>query len=268
MRKMKYTVIGVLTIAMLLVACSNTETSILPTDTEMGSQVKQITDVRVVQSDYSLLDPDGKPVTSTTFEMLLRSDLVVIGEFIEESQGEISQWYDDYGTPSQGLPHSFNRLRVIEVLQGNIEVGEIVTIDESYAVDKNGVLLTLGSRTPMNRDDRWIFFLTHFEGAVEYYEAINHKLGVSIAESEPIYGARMDAGKYPIPNSDILKTMNKRSSSRITPVEIETATLGVFYRDDFNFGLYTDIINHFQIDSQNWVNPGKSFDAKLIEMLQ
>jgi hypothetical protein len=48
--------------------------------------------------------------------------------------------------------------------------------------------------------------------------------------------------------------------------DIETAALGVYNRNNFDFALYAEILDHFQIEAQDWVNPGRRFDARLIEM--
>jgi len=53
---------------------------------------------------------------------------------------------------------------------------------------------------------------------------------------------------------------------QIPTSRIETSLLGVFNRDDFNFGLYAEILRFFQIEAQDRVNPGRGYDAWLIEM--
>ncbi|MCL2071527.1 MAG: hypothetical protein FWH07_04740 [Oscillospiraceae bacterium] len=47
---------------------------------------------------------------------------------------------------------------------------------------------------------------------------------------------------------------------------IDTLTLGRLEREDFNFWVYVQILNYFQIEAENWVNPGRESDAKLAEM--
>ena len=49
---------------------------------------------------------------------------------------------------------------------------------------------------------------------------------------------------------------------------IETAELGVLERDSFNFELYVEVLEHFDIQAQDWTNPGRDFDAKLISLVQ
>ncbi|MCL1881970.1 MAG: hypothetical protein FWF76_07330 [Oscillospiraceae bacterium] len=277
MKKLKFAVNGVLLFALLLTACTRLETS----TTTQSRVAGQASGVRMQQSNYQMVDAFGNPVGSTNMEMLLNSDLVVVGEFVENSQHEFAKWALDDGSFVKGLPHSFNRLRVTEVLQGDIKIGEELIISTSYAVDENNFLISHGYCTPMHKGDRWLFFLTRFEGATEYFESINHQLGMSIATTEAIYSPRLDAGRFPVPDVNMLQIANthlieiennKRVSIRTRtrpPTELETANLGVFNRNAFNFQLYAEVLEHFKIEpDDDWVNPGLRLDERLISLYE
>jgi hypothetical protein len=138
---------------------------------------------------------------------MLRSELVIIGEFVEETQ------------ESQGLntnplairPGSFGRLRVTDVFQGDVKVGDEITIYAPYALNtETGVLQTWCDVMPMNKGDRWLYFLRNFENAFDFFEEIENKTGMEIAEKEPVYQvARANSSRFPVPTEQVVEVVSE-----------------------------------------------------------
>ena len=139
----------------------------------------------------------------------------------------------------------------------------------------------------MNVGDRWIYFLTDYGTSKEYFNSINHEVGIKISENNRIYAGFGDTanGRYPVPDYEIFRTMkeifplaNERKTSKFSDEldyrinriaeKIETSALGVLDRSEFDFGLYAEILDHFKIEAQDWVNPGRDFDVKLVELAE
>jgi hypothetical protein len=202
------------------------------------------------------------------------------------------------------------------VLQGDVQVGDIVTVVQRYAFEEgrfdNGdgrnALVTFSGMTPMNKGDKWIYFLGYDETVDAYW-------------------TRGDsAGRYPVPNEEIMeiaeeimanlsdekKWLESLGESSHRPIDkigdvrddevvvpcgvgnlyaVSTQRSSELYEfsrirqeianklDDHSFrgvltlgnnksnlDIYAQILDHFQIEARNWVNPGRSFDAALIEL--
>ena len=204
--------------------------------------------------------------------------LVVIGELIDETKSGFE--YDEelvkLGFDGRSDAAAYNQLRVTEVFQGNIKVGDIIPIVQSYAYEElrdggGGIsLVSFDDMTPMNKGDRWIYFLRYKEYANAY-----GSIGLS-------------DGRYPVPNTEIIKVMDEFSKetskyyednskesfnllneSRCKALkEIDVASLGVLNKNDFNFIVYAQLLDHFKIQPQDRVNPGRDFDAKLVEIVE
>jgi hypothetical protein len=218
-----------------------------------------------------------------SLEHLLKSStIVVIGELIEETQAShrYNAEVDDYS-----YAEAYNKLRIIEVLEGNARTGDTIRIAQAYAFqdakqwtgnDGDVILVTYDDMTPMHKGDRWIYFLvfdTHFN------------VYVPVGWSD---------GRYPIPNREIMQVMdefprgatdflNKSGKENWTENwkilndaqkkavdEIDIASLGVLRwwdwerGDGFNFPVYAEVLDYFDIEAQDWVNPGRSYDFKLL----
>jgi hypothetical protein len=173
--------------------------------------------------------------------------LIVVGEFVEETEANFRMWFNDAlqkDTPF--FADAFNKIRITEVLQGDAEVGDIIPIVQRYAFNRaQGELVTWDELTPMNKGDQWIMFLL-YDSYVGAYEP-----------------AGFSDGRYPLPTPAITESLSSRAFA-----QIETADLGVLNRSDFNFDLYAEILDHFDIAPRDWVNPGRASDAKLIEIVQ
>ncbi|MDR2590228.1 MAG: hypothetical protein LBC71_04480 [Oscillospiraceae bacterium] len=49
---------------------------------------------------------------------------------------------------------------------------------------------------------------------------------------------------------------------------IDASLLGAINKYDFNYIIYSEIIDYFQIKPYNWINPGREFDASVIEIFE
>jgi len=106
----------------------------------------------------------------------------------------------------------------------------------------------------MSEGDRWIYFLRFYDSHDAYFHA----------------------GRYPIPNEDLknladeimlgIKTREEWLSGKITFDYVDTSVLGVWDRHSFDFMLYAEILEHFQIKTLDWSNPGQEVNARLIRL--
>jgi len=312
-------------IAMLLIATLLTSCSMLSSDdfdsiefptVEPKAMYIDGVEVTKVTSGF-----EGSYVGVYTFDALLNSDLIVIGEFVEE-KSEFDYVYDDYFKRDVIFGAStFGELRVLEVLQGDIEVGDTVTVWQQYSFDKErGALISFDDRTPIHIGDRWIYCLNYDEDA-------------------KAYAPRWKSGRFPLPNKETIQIMQKffegvdkiksekwlkdkidedltkqfqdgdkslwefageadeqgeytvalpifenvvyrlnmeevaKQTDMIVEVckiydKIETSALGVLSRYDLNFVIYFQLLDHFNLPSYDWENPGRGFDAKLLEIME
>jgi hypothetical protein len=346
MRKSKKLFIGVLSIVMLLTvltACSRTEVS-RPAENEIqtpdidpqlqralesrSQQIESVVDRLAVMSMMHF-NEDGSVAGDLDLASLLRAEIVVIGEFINESQSSFAEHSEVQRITA---PHSFNQLLVTEVLQGDVNVGDVLTVSKGYALDEHGILHTQTNFTPMNQGDRWIYSLSVWENAEEYFEALNNKSGLDVAARETIYITGFYQGRFPVPTKQLIELAEEidgelKSAQQViadwlksnaTPInddewgvnsnevsyfldyegnmyrltlskDIEftrllnrtfkcvlelandvntTSAFGVYQPAATEFNLYLDGLEHFNIEPQNWQNPGQRFDARLIEMAQ
>jgi hypothetical protein len=275
MKTKKTIMSGILSVVLFLTACSNTEVQQNRNERELqeeffNSELSKIKSVTRLHSSHVLANEQGESIVMG-FSELLKSEIIVIGEFIEVARCGFSQRNCEIsGTPRKEFPWAFNKLLITEVLHGDIEVGEIITVAERYAFDEeHGSIITFDSDlTPMNKGDRWIFLIGLWGNLDEYFEALEHELGIEMVKNGPIYG-NFGVYRYPVPTPEIAQSMERSSSGSLRRTdEIEISALGVFTRNEFDFEIYAQVIEHFQIEPQDWVNPGRAFDARLIEIAE
>jgi hypothetical protein len=249
-----------LAITFILTSCASNE--IAPSsDTQETDDMEKLEENTVLEIDgieieNVFLNTSGDRIVYRDLEQMLDPawdiELVVIGEFVEETKTEITYEYFDYLEKEiRADANAYGQLRILEVLSGDIKVGETITVVKRYAIDKdNNEFISYSESTPMHKGDRWIYFL--IQNKDEPFEGT-------------YYSAGGPQGRHPVPNADIMRVVE--NSSKKTN-EIKTYELGVFNRDSFDFVLYNEIINHFNLKAQDWVNPGRSIDAKLIYTLE
>jgi hypothetical protein len=206
---------------------------------------------------------------------------VVIGEYIEDTKAElIYDYHEGFDKDVVTSARAFNQLRVLEVLHGDIAVGDTVPIVKGYAFDEEQeVLYAFCNTTPMHKGDRWIYFLYYREELNAYF---------------PMWG---NNGRFPVPDQEIINVMEKfpqevsrlrefnaednlsrEEADRLLEMrnnatekaleELDISALGVFSGDEFNFTVYAELIDHFNIKAQEWVNPGRRYDTMLIDLIR
>ncbi|MDR0326072.1 MAG: hypothetical protein LBI19_08285 [Oscillospiraceae bacterium] len=292
---MKRIIFGILSIALLLSACTISQQ--LEDDFEIKEVVAIQGDRMIYQSLQQLLEPaDWGGTALEDFS----ADLVVIGEFMAETESKLIYEYSDhFGRDIVADTLALNQFYVTEVLKGDVKIGDTVTITQRYSFDEErGAFILFGELTPMHKGDRWIYFLKFSAHTGAYYP---------VGEAD---------GRYPVPNDELMRLakeaiagMNAREEwfksreimksetvgaeewwyvpdrsgkyYRVTQSEaeefdsfltvtnnilenIESSAFGVLDRHRFKYLLYAEILDHFNIEAQDWVNPGRDFDAKLI----
>jgi hypothetical protein len=142
---------------------------------------------------------------------LQSSDLVVIGEFV----GGVTAITRKDGSYFSHLD-SFNLrdVQILEVLQGNKQVGDIIRFGQSYYVNyERGVLITNhDSYFPFNEGDRWIFVLnqnipeTH---VLHDNDMITSHRPRNVTEREPTVSNTYWGSRFPIPDEQLIKTADE-----------------------------------------------------------
>ena len=190
------------------------------------------------------------------------ADLVVIGEFVGDTHAYFRHSDDGFVF----MADAFNELQILEVLYGDAKVGDILPIVQHYAVDEErNMFMSFDGATPMNKGDRWIYFLGYYDGAYT--------------------SAGLTDGRYPLPTKDMVRVVetfvdevrayrgddegfheNWDLAREKAVASLDASLLGVLESRDFRIELYAEILEHFQIKARDWTNPGKNIDARLIEL--
>ena len=309
----KLIIFAFLTITLFLTACSNVENNsnnqfdntgtidITPL-TPLKWKDAEITDVVRVQGNREI----PYALQSMFEEFSGDKDVVVIGEFLEDATSILSyQYIESLGEDVVFDRNSYNQMRIIEVLQGDIKPDEIITVVQRYAFDeKTGTLISHNEATPMNKGDRWIYFLGYHDGddnpfkgtyAGMRYPVPNEEIMQFMEEAVSIMNERYEWLKSLEPElvswnrtsyyNGILSSMVADTARRtfgenekkyyefdekinIATDKIKTPLLGVLERCNFSFLLYAEILEYFQIESGDWINPGRHFDAGLISIVE
>lgn len=176
-------IIFILAAALLLTACSTTENAEIEPISEVTESLNEIIETLDTLELTEIVHVHSDRIVFRTLERLLDPEwgegkqIVVIGEFIEEAKSEFIFKYDEhFGKEIVRDVRSFNQLRITEVLQGDVQVGDIVTVVQRYAFEEgrfdNGdgrnALVTFSGMTPMNKGDKWIYFLGYDETVDAY----------------------------------------------------------------------------------------------------
>ncbi|MDR0222590.1 MAG: hypothetical protein LBI38_03515 [Oscillospiraceae bacterium] len=266
MEMKKSVVINFLAFALLSsVACSGAS----------GGAVKEVVIIRGDRNVYGSLNMLLEPVTvNYEGEELTEdfsADLVVIGEFTGETKAGFGYVYDDHFKKEIiNDANAYNQLLITNVLKGDAKVGETVTVVQRYGFDEErGALISFSGLTPMNKGDSWIYFLKRSDNA----------------DFGAYYSAGDSDGRYPVPNHELKKAAKEvltktrelhdkgsgcgegcLKAREEAVLKIDASMLGVLNRDDFNFELYAEILEYFEIGARDGANPGQGFDAGLIEL--
>ena len=170
---MKRLIIPVIIIVMLMPGCS-TASSIDKSEPE----VIRVEGDRVIYSDLRVL--------------IAASDLIVIGEFADESRQDLKYEYNErYKKDVLVDAVSTNTVQVEKILKGDPDKKEL-KLSQRYGLEEDrNTLVTFSSMTPMKKGEKWIFFL--------YYDDVN----------DTYWCAGDYSGRYPLPESDVLKICKK-----------------------------------------------------------
>lgn len=146
------------------------------------------------------------------------SDLVVVETFAEDSVQDMDYHSNPFfGNKRIGDIKSTNFVEVSRVIKGDVKVGDLVKVQQSYAVN-DGQLITLSDLTPMVKGDTWVFFL-------------------STANDSGIYWCTGDSeGRYPVSTA-------QNQSLTIS----EYSGLGVYNREDFKDEIYNELVEKYDI---------------------
>jgi len=255
-------------LTLTLVACNEREIENLASTPTLD--VNAINEVTFFRGDSVVLDEYGEP-TVMGLNILLRSDIIVIGEFI----GETHTRFIPGLVSGVSRAITFSDLRIIEVLDGDVEIGDIVKVAQNYYIDEeNGNFVSYSTPlTPMQSGDRWLMFLGKTSSPIEYFsQYIDYNVEDYV---DTYFFSGMFDARFPLPTSETLQLAEYYIENEIAkfsaeiPAELETATLGVFDRDAFNFQLYAEVLEHFQIEpDDDWVNPGHRLDERLVSLYE
>ena len=192
----------------MLTACSNvTESS--GSSAENSNMYADIKCVRGAEPDRVVFDD----LESLEKEV----DVIVVGEFIADSEQEVTSDYDEgFGKNIVTWVTSYNTIEVKKVLKGDVSVGDNLKIGQYYAV-VDGDLITFSDLTPMQKGDKWLFFLKGYEDG-DYW---------CWGDSD---------ARYPVPNTE-------NAPMPFT----DDHNLGVFSENDFNWNIYNEILEKYDI---------------------
>ncbi|MCL2071528.1 MAG: hypothetical protein FWH07_04745 [Oscillospiraceae bacterium] len=295
----KIITISVLTVALLLTACSSPEIfTENESDTEVASE-----------------NPSDDLFTVARLAQVKKHidivDTIFIGEFIEDTEQEFSYMYSEYFKKDIQIgAYTYSKLLVTEVFKGDVKPGDIITVGQRYGFDdERNALISFSELTPMNAGDRWIHLGGFGDDGIFYNKIRGGRYPVPSKEilrlgedfmrrnekinelaSRYSLGITRDEflGEIGLPNGDgeyiltvdfvvcrfgpqeewdkVLEQANVIWDGWENYESIDTLTLGRFEREDFNFWLYVQILNYLQVEAEDWVNPGRESDAKLAEM--
>jgi hypothetical protein len=256
--EMKKIIATILTAVLVLTACSDTVLVIVE------PVPMYINGIEVTSAG----SPVGHGIRYMPLEELLDPewgvDFVVIGEIVEEN-AELEYTYSDYYKKDIIIGgNAYGQLLVTEVLMGDIEVGETVKLWRRYGFDEElGLMFIFDGRTPMHVGDRWICFLSYQEHVDAYS-----------ADWQPIPDRHLQRvmKNFPKEASRIHEEHSERNAEIWAKAHIETldnvdiSAFGVMDTDYIDFALYKEILEHFKIEPEEWINPGRGYDARLIEL--
>ncbi len=173
--------------------------------------------------DYSKLEfvqlEQDRIVYSSLSEVEESSDMIIIGEIIDDPISEPETKYSEYfGKEIFDGITSFSTVKVTKVLSGDVKVGDEIKIAQYCGVFEDR-FVTYSEMTPMLKGDTWIFCLTKSN------------------YTDDLYWCTGDSdGRYPL----------KSSANRITGLKAEE-DLGVYNRDSFKDNIYNDLLEKYDI---------------------
>ncbi|MCM1055173.1 MAG: hypothetical protein NC394_06595 [Bacteroides sp.] len=176
-------------------------------------QAEELSDLELV-----LLD-EGNYLRFYDLEALEdHSEIVAVGTFAENSAQEVKYKYMEYFDKEVVFSvMSFNEIKVEKVIKGDVKEGDTLKIGQEYA-EKDGRFISESALTPMMKGDKWLFFLEPSDSG-EFYFCVGYS-----------------EGRYPVKDT---------SYKRIALTENED--LGVFNEKDFNYDIYNEILERYDL---------------------
>ncbi len=215
-------------------------------------------------------------------ELEAASDVIVIAEFAENAKQTL--------TPENGInlmdAVSVNSIVVCDTLSGDIvAVGSRPTVSQRYGVlEEQDKLVSFSGLTPMNKGDKWIFFLSYDEQNSTYWiegdtsgryplpegdiaevykkaRAITEKRDTFLSGSETISADTIPPeNAYLYPASDGgMYVLTEDEMNTVISYEIQLQQLrdsasaedfGIYDNDSLNLSLYCDVIDKYGLYSE------------------
>lgn len=192
-------IISALALCVTLTACNTAvenESVVIEKRSPEGSEP-------VGSTDYTV------KLISTLEELEARSDLIVIGDFIDNPK-------TCYNTPSM---RAFScPMRITKVLAGDAQVGDVMPIFQLELIEDDRVVAH-SKLTPMQMGDEWLFCLNH----------VNNMYGDGYVCVED------NKGRYP----------TKNSCSNEVVCFSDHPELGVYEESDFQEELYNQLLEKY-----------------------
>ncbi|MCM1334163.1 MAG: hypothetical protein NC084_00820 [Bacteroides sp.] len=259
----------ILSIAALLVGSSSCALSESISSSD-GREVVRVEGDRIVYRSLS--------------ELTAAADLIVIGEYAEETEQELEYEYSaEYGKEILIDATSENTVAVKSVLKGELPEKPIRISQRYGVVDDLDQLVTFSEMTPMEKGTEWIFFLYYDEKGDTYwcagdytgrYPVPNEKISsvcaraVSVREErdqwlgekktipESLIESKISEGGYVYTDIDgnhyelVERAEAEKAVDYVEQIyalteELEASDFGVYERDQINLELYCDILEEF-----------------------
>ena len=210
----------------ILVGCGNNHHS-----EKLGTASEIISENKTENIPVIQVEGDRR-VYRTLDELEQFSQIAVIGEFVNDTEQDLDYQYDkEFGKDILVNATSHNEIKVLKVLKGDVPEGNL-KLSQRYGVENDPrQLVTFSEMTPMEKGDRWIFFL--------YYDEIY----------DTWWCAGDYTGRYPI-LTDSLKDLCKNAKKSNQDMqeaqkEARPEEFGVYEQGMINLQLYCDLISKY-----------------------
>lgn len=188
---MKKAMIVLLTSAALLAGCGASDSSASPVSLKETSYPKS-----APASYQSFVQVEGDRIIHHSFsELEAASELIVVGEFAEDTQQEATYKYsEEFGKDILTDAVSRNVIAVSKVIKG--EAPDRINISQRYGISDSGELTAFSGLPPMKKGDKRIFFLKYDK------------------ENDTYWCEGDFTGRYPVPDEKLLAAANEISEAQ------------------------------------------------------
>lgn len=178
---------------------------------------------KVQETDYSKLEFVQLEQNRITFDELSAleeaSAMIIVGEIIDDPLTESETGYSEYfGKEIFDNIISYNKIKVKQVISGDVEVGDEVRIAQYCGVFEDQ-FITFSEMTPMLKGDTWIFFLKE--------SSLTDRLYWCTGDSD---------GRYPLKGTTYQRTGLPSKED-----------LGVYRRDSFKDNIYSELLEKYDL---------------------